>query len=115
MTQPRFLKDQQHLGISDPDPEPRQHYEVHCGKCHWWGYESQLRKIYKRLPLTKGVEPELCCPTCCEAGWLEHKKDYLPKPVSGVAEKRAALLVAVIQVGRVTERLKWQRVSLRKK
>lgn len=106
MTQSLFRAEQ--LGTSDPDPEPRKHYEVHCGKCGWWGYESQLRKIYSPNPLEQGgVTPELCCPMCYEAGWLEFKDDgpaNLAKSVTNAVDKRWELVVAAMLVGRATEK-----------
>ena len=63
-------------GTSDPDPEPRKHYEVHCGQCRWWGMLEQLKTIYKSNP----AEPEdiLCepaCPMCLSDQWLEYKEE----------------------------------------
>ena len=70
-----FLYDRQ-LGTSDPDPEPRQHYEVHCGRCHWWGMINQMKAIYKPNPKKIGdIVPELGCPMCLSDQWLEYKED----------------------------------------
>lgn len=117
---PQFQTEQ--IGTSDPDPEPSRHYEVHCGKCKWWGYESQLRKIYSPIPLGVGaVEPELCCPLCCEAGWLEYKEDDTPIPCSILykavllaTEKLESFIEAQVAVGRALER-ECQRKSQLKK
>lgn len=50
------------LGTSDPDPEPRQHYEVHCGKCGWWGYREDLHSKFG-------------CPMCLSNHWLEYREE----------------------------------------
>jgi len=47
-------------GTSDSDPEPRQHYEVHCNQCGWWGYKKNLHS-------------ELGCPMCSSDQQLEYK------------------------------------------
>lgn len=57
-------------GTSDSEPEPRQHYEVHCGYCHWWGMISQLILVcmeYKK--------PNPSCPICLLSQWLEYKEE----------------------------------------
>lgn len=108
MTMHPFFQRTEQLGTSDPDPEPRKHYEVHCGKCGWWGYESQLRKIYKPIPTEQGgITPELCCAMCGEAGWLEYKDNSsisLEDSVVNAVDKRWELVVAAMLVGRATEK-----------
>lgn len=90
MTQPLFRTEQ--IGTSDPDPEPHKHYEVHCGKCGWWGYESQLRKIYKPIPTEQGgVAPELCCAICGEAGWLEFGEDNSLTKLDGLVARAVVM------------------------
>ncbi len=58
------------MGGTDPDPEPRQLHEVHCGKCNWWGMLSQLRAIHN----STSNEPEPVCPMCSSDQWLEYKE-----------------------------------------
>lgn len=53
-------------GTSDPDPKPKQQYEVHCGHCGWWGMIEQMKdKPY--------------CPMCKSDRYLEYlaKQEYL--------------------------------------
>lgn len=57
-----FSKTHDQHGTSDPDPEPRQHYEVHCGRCKWWGHKVNLN-------------PEFGCPMCLSDQYLEYKED----------------------------------------
>ena len=45
-------------------------YEVHCGKCGWWGYMSQLKAAYGIIP-PDNVAAEPGCPQCL-SGWLEY-------------------------------------------
>lgn len=74
--QPRFQNNKQPVGGTDPDPEPHQHYEVHCGRCHWWGYESQLKAVYKLDPLQlDGVIATPGCPICFSDHYLEYEED----------------------------------------
>ena len=49
-----------------------QNYEVHCGKCGWWGMISQLKLVYV-LVGRDDVTSEPGCPVC-ESGslWLEY-------------------------------------------
>ncbi len=61
---------QEQVGTSDPDSEPRQHYEVHCGQCGWWGMLSQLRAIYN----SSSDEPEPVCPMCLSDRHLEFEE-----------------------------------------
>lgn len=64
------------LSTSDPTPEPHTHYEVHCGRCHWWGTLDQLKSIYKLNPTDPtDVIPEAGCPMCLSDQWLEYKED----------------------------------------
>lgn len=64
------------LGTTDPDPEPRQYYEVHCGRCRWWGKIDQMRTIYKPNPSEpEDVIPTPGCPMCLSDQWLEYKED----------------------------------------
>ena len=59
------IADQQ--GTSDPDPEPRQHYEVRCGRCGWWGRRKDLCLI--------DIRARLSCPMCLSDQWLEYKEE----------------------------------------
>ncbi len=66
----RLSKNQQtSAGTSDPEPEPRQHYEIHCGKCNWWGMNEQLKTVY--VAVHRDVAKELGCPMCESDQWLE--------------------------------------------
>ena len=50
-----------------------QYYEVHCGRCRWWGAISQMKKIYKPNPSNpSSIVPELGCPWCLSDQWLEY-------------------------------------------
>ncbi|GAH32701.1 unnamed protein product [marine sediment metagenome] len=65
-----------HIHSTDPDPEPHQHYEVHCGNCKWWGLIDQMRAIYKHnISLPGDVIPELACPMCLSDQYLEYKEE----------------------------------------
>ena len=55
--------------------EADRQYEVHCGRCNWWGMIDQMKPIYKPNPLQLGdVIPELGCPICSSDQWLEYKE-----------------------------------------
>jgi len=72
---PQFYKDDS-LSTSDPDPEPRQHYEVHCGSCGWWGKICHMICVYVSNPSEPGdVIPEPACPICLSYQYLEYKDD----------------------------------------
>ena len=74
MNNPAFYTQPHPMGTSDPDPEPRHCYEVHCGKCNWWGMLEQLKTIYKSNPAEpEDVIPEPACPMCLSDYWLEYK------------------------------------------
>jgi len=76
-----FQKNEQHMGTSDPDPEPRQQYEVHCGRCGWWGLKSQLATVYVAYPNCPGdVVPELGCPMCLADQFLEYEDNKTTIP-----------------------------------
>ncbi len=67
-------RNKEQIGTSDPSPEPSQPYDVHCGHCHWWGYERQLKTIYKVS--NDGYDfATLGCPMCESDYWLEYRKD----------------------------------------
>jgi len=56
-------------------PEPRQHYEVHCGRCHWWGRIDQMKTIYYPNPvLGEDVIPVPACPMCLSDLYLEYEE-----------------------------------------
>ncbi|KKL14896.1 hypothetical protein LCGC14_2511050 [marine sediment metagenome] len=61
------------LGTSDPEPEPHHHYEVHCGKCKWWGWNKQLRRTNTSDP-TDGIA-RAACPICLSDQYLEYRED----------------------------------------
>ena len=79
-----YFQKHEQLGTTDPDPEPRQHYEVHCGNCHWWGMLDQMKTIYKPSPLyilksgeldIGDVIPTPACPICLSDQWLEYRDE----------------------------------------
>jgi len=50
-------------------------YEVHCGNCHWWGYESQLRAISRPNYQAPGdIILVAGCPICYADQWLEYNE-----------------------------------------
>lgn len=73
-----FMQRQDRLGTTDPDSEHYQYYEVHCGKCNWWGMISQMRAIFKPNPSKLGdVIKELGCPMCLTDEHLEYKDESI--------------------------------------
>jgi len=53
-----------------------QKYEVHCGRCKWWGMEDQLKVRYRPDTIRLGdVIPEPACPTCLSDQYLEYEDD----------------------------------------
>lgn len=51
-------------------------YEVHCGRCKWWGQIRQLKSVYVPNPLEPGdVMSESGCPVCESCDWLEYRED----------------------------------------
>ncbi|GAG79254.1 unnamed protein product [marine sediment metagenome] len=48
-------------------------YEVHCGRCHWWGMIEQLVPVC--VVVHRDVAKELGCPICLSDQWLEYKED----------------------------------------
>lgn len=57
-------------------------YEVHCNRCNWWGYKSQLKLLYK--PDTVRIAP-LGCPACLSDKWLEYKEEDTERPSFSIA------------------------------
>ena len=59
-------------------------YEVHCGRCKWWGYMSQLVTTYE--PSVDDVSAEPGCPMCM-AGipWLEFRENRLEESLINLA------------------------------
>lgn len=58
----------------------QQRYEnrqaVKCNRCHWFGYDYQLKPAYKPNPSAPGdVIPTPACPACLSDQWLEYKED----------------------------------------
>lgn len=58
--------DREAMGGSDPDPAPRQQFDVHCNRCNWRGFR-------------KNIHQDLGCPMCLTDEHLEYrdKQDYL--------------------------------------
>ena len=59
-----------YISTSDPEPEPRHYYEVHCGRCSWWGYKKQLKPVYI---IHERSSPG--CPMCLSSEWIEYEED----------------------------------------
>lgn len=55
-------------GTTDPDPEPRQAYDVKCRKCGWQGFWETQVKVEPRLvacgPDDADIDYDFCCPIC---------------------------------------------------
>ncbi len=80
-------------GTTDPDSESHQHYEVHCGKCQWWGYKKSIL--------------EFGCPMCSSTEWLEYENNSptsLHEAVLELSEKKELFFQALMQLGRNMER-----------
>ena len=83
----KFTGSISYIGMTDPDPKPKQHYEIHCGLCNWWGYK-------KNLHLGLG------CPICCSIDYLEYQDslERLDSTVTVLLKQGDALLKALIQL-----------------
>lgn len=64
------------ISTTDPEPDPCQHFEVHCSRCNWWGMLTNLKPVYKSNPAEPGdVLTEPGCPMCLSDYWLEYEED----------------------------------------
>jgi len=77
-------------------------YEVHCGRCNWWGRVDQMRLIYNTNPSKPGdVIPELGCPKCSSDQWLENDESGIVDAMYNLIEKREALLETLVKLREV--------------
>ena len=77
-----FLRKTNPMRTSDHEPDPIPNYEVHCDRCKWWGYMSQLKLVYIA---TRDDNREPGCPSClATSAWLEFKPNSLGEAVSNL-------------------------------
>jgi len=67
------IEDDNPMGTSDPEPEPRIEYEVHCGNCGWWGMVDNMVGIYVVGNTEDEATVEPACPMCLTDDKLEYK------------------------------------------
>ena len=62
-------------GTTDPEPDPCEHFEVHCSQCNWWGMLTNLKPMYVASFIRDEASVEPACPMCLSDQYLEYKED----------------------------------------